>query len=177
MALSFNPSNLGSWELVYQRQLQSASNNLLFGVQRPRGARIPYIDPVEIPLIPTSRIFLVGTFSRDAKPTWYRAGYLTQEILGVKVDDTVVFEGLNSSPDTTVDADNRVIGLNKVQLVVFPKYSSSFALRFETVAWIKSLNLTIWEYRGQESDTIEELIQATRAKLEAIEYKIDNLGM
>lgn len=153
MGLSFNPSNLDSWELVYQRQL---NNNLSFGVQRPRGARIPYIDPVEIPLIPTSRIFLVGTFSRDAKPTWHRAGYLTQEILGVKVDDTVVFEGLNSSPDTTVDADNRVIGLNKVQLVVFPKYSSSFALRFETVAWIKTLNLTIWEYRGTETNTTED---------------------
>lgn len=146
MALSFNPSNFGAWELVYQRKLIKSNNNdLPFDVERPRNPRVPYIDPVEIPLIPTSHIFLVGTFSLDTKPTWYRAGYLFQEILGVKVDDSVVFEGLNSTPDTTIDATNRIIGLNRIQLVIFPKYSSSFALRFEAVAWLKSLNLTIWE--------------------------------
>ncbi|BDA68212.1 hypothetical protein CAL7716_023780 [Calothrix sp. PCC 7716] len=176
MALSFNPSNFGAWELVYQRRLQeNTTDDLPFGIQRPRGVRVPYIDPVEIPLIPTSRIFLVGTFSTTAKPTWKCAGYLTQEILSVKVNDAVVFEGLNSTPETTVDASNKFIKLNCVQLVIFPKYSDSFALRFDAVPWLKSVTLAIWEYRSTETDTTEDLIQSMRAKLETIEYKIDNL--
>jgi hypothetical protein len=170
MALLLNPSNFGSWELTYSRKLVGDTN-------QPRGVRVPYIDPVEIPYIPTSRIFLVGTFLRDAKPTWYRAGYLTQEIRNVQISDSVVFEGLPGTPDTTVDGSTQIIGLNRVQMVIFPKYSSNFSLRFEAVAWLKSLILTIWEYKGTETDSTEELIEATRAKLEAIEFKIDNLGV
>lgn len=176
MALLFNPSDFGAWELVFQRRLQqSTTDDLPFGIQRPRSVRVPYIDPVEIPLTPISHIFLIGTFSTTAKPTWYRAGYLYQEILSVRIDDAVVFEDLNSVPQTSIDASSQIIGLNKVQLVIFPKYSSNFTLRFEAAPWIKSMNLTIWEYRGTESDTTEELIGIMRSKLETIEHKIDNL--
>ncbi len=169
MSLSFNPSELGSWELVYSARLTNQNPD------QPVGVRIPYIDPVEVPLIPTSRIFLIGTFSREARPSWYRAGYLTQEIIGVSISDEVVFEGLPGTPSTAIDGNSRIIGLNRIQLVIFPKYSSNFRLRFDAVAWLKSLTLSIWEYRGEETDTTEELIQAARAKLETIEAKIDNL--
>jgi hypothetical protein len=167
MALSFNPSELGAWELTYSRKL--------VGVDPTRGVKVPYIEPVEIPYIPSSGIFLVGTFSIDARPTWYRAGYLTQELRNVQINDVVLFEGLPGQPDTTVDGSQYIIGLNRIQLIVLPKYSNNFSLRFEAVAWLKKLTLTIWEYRGQETDTTEELIQATRAKLETLEFKIDNL--
>jgi len=168
MGLSFNPSELGAWELTYSRELVGVEPEL-------RGVRVPYIEPVEIPYIPTSRIFLIGTFSLDAKPTWYRAGYLTQEIRNIQISDTVLFEGLPGQPDTTIDGSNHIIGLNRIQLIVLPKYSSNFSLRFEAVAWLKKLTLSIWEYRGGESDSTEDLIQAMRAKLETLEFKIDSL--
>ena len=170
MALSFNPSDFGAWELTYAKKLVSANN-------QPSGLFLPYLDIVEIPYIPTSGIFLVGTFSLEAKPTWYRAGYLTQEIRSVKINDSVLFEGLPGSPDTTVDASTQVIGLNRIQLVILPKYSSNFSLRFEPVPWLKKLSFTLWEHKGTETDSVEELLEATRVKLETIEFKIDNLGV
>ncbi|NHC37945.1 hypothetical protein [Scytonema millei] len=134
-----------------------------------------YIDPIELPYLTHCRIFLVGATSFKAKPSWYRAGYLHQQIDGVAVDDSVVFEGLQSTPTTAIDGSQRMIPLNSMQLVVFPKLADSYRLRFQPMRWLKELTLGIWEYRGIESDSTEDLIQVVRAKLETIEFKVDQL--
>lgn len=167
MSLNANLTGLGVWELVYFKKLVGDKEN------RKRG--LPYIFPVEIPYLPESRIFIVGASSLKAKPTWYRAGYFHQEIDGVKVDDTVVFEGLGRVPSISVDATTEVIPLNVVKLIVFPKLANSYRLRFESVPWLEELNLAIWEYTGVESESTEDLLEAVRAKLEVLEFKIDQL--
>ena len=58
---------------------------------------------------------------------------------------------------------------------MFPKLTSSYRLRFEAFPWIEQVTLAVWEYRGTETDTTEDLINAVRSKLETIEFKVDNL--
>ncbi|ARV63376.1 hypothetical protein BZZ01_32780 (plasmid) [Nostocales cyanobacterium HT-58-2] len=160
--LNVNLTQLGSWELTYFQKLQSPSGNTS-------------IESVELPYLTDCHIFLVGATSLRAKPTWYRAGWLHQQINGVAVDDTVVFEGLERIPTTTVAATQRVIPLNSMQLVIFPHLTSAAQLRFEPVRWLRELTLGVWEYRGVQSDSTEELLQTVRTKLETIEFKIDQL--
>ncbi|ALF52962.1 hypothetical protein ACX27_09035 [Nostoc piscinale CENA21] len=104
-----------------------------------------------------------------------RAGYFYQQIDGIQINDAIIFDGLGAVPSTEVDYSRRMIKLNAIELVQFPKISDTFRLRFEALPWIEELTLGVWEYVGTETDSTEELIQAVRAKLETIEFKIDNL--
>jgi len=155
--LNANFTRLGSWELTY---LQRFNAN-----QR--------LEPIELPFLTDCHIFLVGATSLKAKPTWYRAGWLHQEIDGVVVDDAVIFEGLNHTPTIAIDASQQAVPLNSIQLVIFPRLTSAARLRFEAVPWLRELSLGIWEYRGAESDSTEDLIEVVRAKLETIEFKLN----
>lgn len=168
MSLNVNLNTLGAWELTYFKKLVSSPENeanYKYGVS--------YIDPIELPYLTECRIFLVGATSIKAKPSWYRAGYLYQQIEGVAISDSVIFEGIEGTPTTAIDATHKVIPLNSVQLVIFPKLASTCRLRFQPIRWLKEVTLAIWEYRGSESDSTEDLINAVRAKLETIEFKID----
>lgn len=164
--LNANFTQLGSWELMYLKKLVGSNEgDYRYGA--------PRIYPVELPWLTHSRIFLVGATSIKAKPNWYRAGYLAQQVDGVPVNDAVVFEGMQATPTTAIDASQRVIPLNSMQLVIFPRLADSYRLRFTPVHWLKEFTLGIWEYRGTESDSTEDLIQVVRAKLETIEFKLE----
>lgn len=166
--LNANFTQLGSWELMYLRKLVSGnSNNYQYGA--------PLIEPVELPYLTHCRIFLIGATSLKAKPSWYRAGWLTQQVDGVAVNDSVIFEGLQATPLTAIDAYQRLIPLNSMQLIIFPKLADAYRLRFTPVRWLSEVTLGIWEYRGSESDSTEDLIQSVRVKLETIEFKINQL--
>ena len=131
------------------------------------------IEPVEIPYLTDKHLFLVAATYLKAPPTWQRAGYIYQQIDGIRIDDSVVFEGLGSNSSTAVDAQRQLLRLNTIQFVNFVKLTETYRLRFEALPWIPELTLGIWEYLGIESDTNEDLLNAVRAKLETIEFKID----
>ncbi|MBW4597470.1 MAG: hypothetical protein KME46_32385 [Brasilonema angustatum HA4187-MV1] len=160
-------TRLGNWELTFYQRFVAQS-----GGEFRRST--PAIDPIELPYLTDAHIFLIGVTSISANPSWYKAGWLLQQIDNVKIDDTIIFTNLPRTPVTSVDGKQKLIPLNTIQLVTFPKLTDSYRLRFTPVRWLKDLTLGIWEYRGQETDTTEELIQAIRAKLETIEYKIDH---
>jgi hypothetical protein len=164
--LNVNLTQLGSWELIYfQKLIANNTEDYKFGA--------PYLYPVELPFLTNARIFLIGATSLKAKPSWYRAGYLYQQIDGVAINDSVIFEGMQATPTTAIDASQRVVPLNSIHLVIFPKLADSYRLRFAPVRWLKELTLGIWEYRGIESDSTEDLIEVVRAKLEAIDFKLE----
>lgn len=163
MSLNVDLSASGAWELMYHNKLSID----------PRNKIKPYLDPIDLPFLTQSRIFIVSTFSFKGKPTWYRAGYLSRQIEGINIDDTVVFEGLGRVPNVVADYGHALIPLNLTRLVIFPKIAGNHSLRFEAMPWIYELTLGIWEYQGIESDSTEDLIEAMRAKLEAIEFKIN----
>ncbi|MBD2202754.1 hypothetical protein H6G33_17905 [Calothrix sp. FACHB-1219] len=167
MTINLNLTGVGVWELTYfQRHVGDALNRRL---------RRPFIEFIELPYLTDKHIFLVGASYLDKPPTWSRAGYLYQQVDGIHVDDTVVFEGLGRVPTTEIDNSRFLIRLNTVQLIRFPVVSETFRLRFEPLPWIPQITLAVWEYVGEEIDSTEELIQSVRAKLETIEFKIDNL--
>lgn len=155
--LNANFTRLGSWELTYLQKFSSKQK----------------LEPIELPFLTDCHIFLIGATSLKAKSTWYRAGWLHQEIDGVAVDDTAVFEGLGRVPTIAIDASQRAVPLNSMQLLIFPRLTSATRLRFEAVPWLRDLSLGIWEYRGSESDSTEDLIEVLRAKLESIEFKLE----
>ncbi|AFY31605.1 hypothetical protein [Calothrix sp. PCC 7507] len=167
MTLSLDLTALGAWELTYFQKLMGNPQN--------RRIRAPLLDPVELPYLTDKHVFLVGASWLNAKPSWVRAGYFYQQISGIHIDDTVVFEGLGQVPTTEIDGTRRLIKLNAIELVIFPKLTSDYRLRFEALPWIEQVTLAVWEYRGTETDTTEDLVNAVRAKLETIEFKIDNL--
>jgi hypothetical protein len=161
-----NFTQLGAWELTYFQRLTAVKTN-------DYGRSSPRIYPVELPYLTHCHIFLVGATSLKAKPSWYRAGWLYQQVDGISINDSVVFEGLESSPTTAADVAQKLIPLNTMSVAIFPKLADSYRLRFVPVRWLEEVTLGIWEYRGTESDSTEDLIQAVRAKLETIEFKIN----
>lgn len=167
MGLVVDLTTLGAWELTYYQKHVGDINN--------RRIKAPLIEPIELPYLTDKHIFLVGASSSKAKPSWLRAGYFYQQIDGIRVDDTLIFEGLGAVPSTEVDYSRRMIKLNAIELVTFPKITNDYRLRFEALPWIEEITLGVWEYVGTESDSTEDLINAVRSKLETIEFKIDNL--
>ncbi|MFK0732083.1 MAG: hypothetical protein ACFKPT_13875 [Gloeotrichia echinulata GP01] len=167
MSISIDLTALGAWELTYFHR----------AVGDPENARIraPLIDPIELPYLTHERFFIIGATCSDAKPSWFNAGYLYQQLGGIKIDDTVVYEGIGRVPSTEIDYGKTLISLNALQLIKFEKLSDTYRLRFEAFRWIPKISLAVWEYRGTETDSTEELVNAVRAKLETIEFKIDQL--
>ncbi|MEH2414480.1 hypothetical protein [Nostoc sp.] len=167
MTLQVDLKAAGAWELTYYQKHTGNLNN--------RRIQAPLLEPIELPYLTDKHLFLVGVASSKAKPSWVRAGYLYQQIDGIRIDDTLIYEGLGTVPSTEVDYNRRMIKLNAIELVQFSKITENYRLRFEAMPWIQEITLGIWEYVGTESDSTEDLIQSVRAKLETIEFKIDNL--
>lgn len=150
-----NLQGLGKWELVYSGNFSLAES-------------AKSLEPIEIPLLADNRYLIVGARSTLAKPKWIRAGYLTQFLENINVDDNVIFPG-TGNPGNTVDTDTKLIKLNVIQLVVFPDLSSShYRLFFTPVHWLKNLNLSIWQFTGEEIRQLDLLIE--------IQNKLNNLS-
>ncbi|MEH1905828.1 MAG: hypothetical protein V7L04_31735 [Nostoc sp.] len=120
---------LGKWELVYSGTFSLSES-------------AKSLEPREIPLLADNRYLVVGARSTLAKPTWIRAGYLTQFLENINVDDNVIFPG-TGNPGNTVDTDTKIIKLNVIQLVIFPDLATTYRLFFTPVRWLKNLNLSI----------------------------------
>lgn len=152
----------GKWELIYSSKL----------VPPPGGKSI---DPVDLPFVAESRFLIIGATCISAKKTWNQAGYLTQVLDQIAVDDRIVYPGLISPPANIADADCKLIPLNALKLVEFSSFSPQFRLHFRILPWIKSLSLAVWQFTGTESDTILEQVELARVDLLRVESKVDRL--
>lgn len=130
-----------NWELIYANRLQKLSS-------------ASFIDPINIASELTGRYLAVGTKSLSAKPTWFKAGYLSQYIDNVRLNDGFIFPG-----STTVDLATRIIKLNQVQIVVLPNLTDSYSLFFQPVYWLTDLNVAVWQFTGTEVDELDLLTQ------------------
>ncbi len=163
MPIDFTGPN--KWQRVYFNRFEGNPNNAEI--------KAGLIDPFEVPLTFDQHVLAVAAFSSEVKPRWRTAGYLTQTYSGIDFNDTSV-TATDTSPTSGVDAANKRIGLNTVELVIFPRLASNFFLWFDPVPWLKSLNFSIWEYQGIESpDRLEELIETVKVDIVRVEYKLD----
>lgn len=147
----------GNWFQIYDE-------SRLAEVATPSGGYYP-IPAFEIPFLFEKHVLAVRCLSTTAKSTWRYAGTLSQRFQ--------VGTGGTASPLPIVEASAISLRLNRTKLVVFKKFTTNYQLLFENPSWLKDLRLSIWEYRGSQSDTTEELLKAMRAKLEIIESKIE----
>ena len=134
-------SNRANWEDVYS-ETKSAQV-----ITSTRNAPIPEIT---IPYLFERHIIAVYATSSTAKPTWHFAGFLNQKIQ------------LGLVPGGSPDADavqRRKIWLNRITLLFFPKITSTYAISFNVPEWFTNVNLNVFEYRGIESDSTENLIR------------------
>lgn len=165
MPIDFTGPN--KWQRVYFQQFIGNPNN--------RKIKAGLIDPFEIPLLFSQHVLAINCFSRDVKPRWRTAGYLTQTYSGVSFEDGST-STTPATPTFGVDAANERIGLNTIELLTLPRLAADFYLWFDPVPWLSSLTLSLWEYQGTETpDRIEELIETVKIDIARLESKVDSL--
>lgn len=123
------------------------------------------IPAFELGVLLESHILAVRCLSDSAKPTWRFAGKLDQRFQ--------IGTGGAASPLPVVNASSRTMRLNKSALVQFQHLTSSYQLVFEPAHWLKDVQLTVWEYRGQVSDTTEEKIDLVIDATDRIEQRLN----
>lgn len=134
-------SNAANWEDVYNESVTALSIT---------STRHAPISEIIVPVLFERHIIAVYATSNTAKATWHFAGFINQKIqLGLVP---------GGSPDVD-SVQRRKIWLNRITLLFFPKITSTYAVSFNVPDWFKSVNLNIWEYRGPESDSTENLIR------------------
>lgn len=166
MAINFTGPN--KWQRVYFEVKNGEPDN--------RRIKAPLIEPFEIPLLFSQHILAVTATCITAKPRWRTAGYLKQVYSGVSLESSSTVFTVNS-PTSGVDAASKRIGLNTLELVIFPQLASDFYLWFDPVYWLPKLTLGIWQFTGEVSpDRLEELIETLKVDVVRVESKIDALN-
>lgn len=134
-------SNAANWEDVYNESTTALSIT---------STRHAPISEITVPVLFERHIIAVYATSNTAKSTWHFAGFLNQKIR------------LGLIPGGLPDADavqRRKIWLNRVTLLFFPKITSTYSVSFNIPNWFNTISLNIFEYRGIESDSTEDLIR------------------
>jgi len=165
MPIDFTGSN--NWQRVYFATFQGNPEN--------RKIKAPLIEPFEIPLLFDQHILAVTATCLSAKPRWRTAGYLKQVYSGLNIEQSGNIFTVNS-PTSGVDAASKRIGLNTLELVIFPKLANNFYLWFDPVHWLPKLTLGLWEFTGNVSpERIEELVETLKVDVLRVEAKVDQL--
>jgi hypothetical protein len=128
------------------------------------------IEAFTLPIVFHSTILAVGTSSMSAQPNWYRGGWLVRRmnLPGVGV-------GIPSRDQFNLEADNRLIPVNRTVLVHYPRDLPDFHLRFQPVSWLRDISIAVWEYTGPISDSTDDLVETLKVDIARVEAKIDRL--
>ena len=170
MSLSLELTGSNKWQRLYYQRHEGNPEN--------RKVRGPYVEPFEIPFVLQKRILAVTCTAspNEIRASWHTGGWLTQVYSGIDLMGAGdVIPAAGSSPTIAVDGPKKRIGLNTVELVIFPLLAPQFYLFFEPVRWLKNLTFGLWEFTGAEHDSILEQIEASRVDLARIEFKINTL--
>lgn len=132
LQLQLNPGS--NWHLFYTQSFESI----------PIGPKT--YKPIKESVLPVQidfRVFVAYTTSSTAKLNWRLAGYLTPE-----VETGAAF----------VDLQLRQIALRlrSPQLIVLPSFSTSYKLRLRIPYWVEDLTLSLFQYTGPISDSVQE---------------------
>lgn len=159
MSETLQLSNSAHWGVPYQisRRANSYSTTGLF---------FP-IPSFEVPIQFESPILAIAANSQDAKSWW---------ILGCRVRQ--LFE-VPVIPEEVASVQRRVLLNRGGTLIQFPRYVSQYRLEVEIPKWHRSMDITIWEYLGPITDTVEQAVleqtDLIRVDLLRIEAKVDAL--
>ncbi|WP_415354760.1 hypothetical protein [Leptolyngbya sp. FACHB-1624] len=145
--LIINPANGTNWRLLYQNQ---------FTTQQISARERSLIPDTVLPVQAESRILAAKTFSQYARSTWKSGGSLTP----------LVDSGVS---DIGQLALNRYqLPCNGARLLIFPKFSTTYQLKFSCPWWFSEIALTLYEYIGSESDSTEDLIRELQTQVQLL---------
>lgn len=125
--------------------------------QLPDGNYRPLPDRT---LFMESSVLMIGARNPEAGPNWFLACRAFQ-LLSFLPSSTSQFVA-------AVQAEQRIVRLDTLNLIVFPKLAPQWLLQLRFPIWHKQMYIEVWSYSGQDLDTFSELAR--------IEGKIDGLS-
>lgn len=142
-------------------ELDNAQNWIQSDSQAFSGNPIPdYVPPYQF----EKHILAIYVTNPEPNQNWKFGGFLNQRIrLGVGPS-----QGAES-------VSSRKLWLNRTQLFIFPKLTTTYTLNFVFPYWFNQVNVTIWEYWGPEADTVTNDIWSVHSSVLRTENKINLL--
>jgi hypothetical protein len=164
MSLNLDLSGTNKWNRIFYQPFQGNPEN--------RKIRAPLIEPFEFPFILQNHVLAIMISSSTAKASWRTAGYLTQTYPSVITGGQIL---LSESPTSGVDACTKRIGLNTIELVVFPKLANQYYLWFDFVPWLPKATLGLWQFIGNQFDATQEVLETIKVDILRVEAKVDEI--
>lgn len=150
--------NDNNWVFLYQESREVVYDEA--GGYTPMAA-------FEIPITFDNKILAVRTLSKNAKYTWRFSGVLTQRMQ----------LGGGATPLPLASFSDKRMRVNRSSLIYFLTYGTDYELLFEPYYWIKHIDLSIWGYVGDLTDSIRESINQMKSnELANIETKLDEIA-
>jgi hypothetical protein len=151
MARILQLSNAANWTEIYSANFSAIE--ITPKLHEP-------IPEVNIPVQLESAILAVyvTTVIPDGA-NWNFAGIINQRFqLGLTVGGTPEADSLA----------RRKVWLNRIQLVIFPKLTTSYSCTFTFPDWFKTGTLTLWEYNGPDYESTDQLLQEIKSKVDTL---------
>jgi hypothetical protein len=147
-----------NWSLVYQEYKQ-AEQVTVEGGYKP-------LPSFEIPILFSSRILIVKTVANiPVGKRWKWAGNL---------------RAFQTFPNAGVNGQKSEIAifslfLNRSKLIIFPELASNFELVLSDAYWLRNLQLSVYKFTGETTDSTDLMLNSIGSGLSRIESKIDAL--
>lgn len=135
--------NANNWESHYSGSFEAARITV-----NSRDIYLPILE-VEVPITFDKNVLAVYAASATAKPNWSFAGYASQRIRTGLI--------VGGSHDSV--AARKSIWLNEINLLFFDQLASSYSLSIKPAKWLHDISINIWQYTGNQSDTVTDLLQ------------------
>lgn len=152
-------NNSDNWESIYSTNVNA--------VQVPMQDGRYLINPIPEIVVPflLDKFILAVSVDTDvpADSIWRFAGYINQ-----KISTGLVVGG--SQEATTVK--DQPLFLNQINLILFEKISTSYAVGIKVPKWFPRASVTVWEYIGVD-DSSEEILLTL--EFGNINFKLDEL--
>lgn len=145
--LVIEPANSNNWRQLYQHKF----------VTQEVGPRERSLIPATVlPVLAESRILVAKIYSQYAKDTWRNGGSLMP----------LINCGMSGFQETGLSSYR--LPCNGARLLILPKFSTTYKLKFSCPWWFSEVELTIYEYIGDESDSTEDLIREMQTQMQLL---------
>lgn len=146
-----------NWNLLYREAKQA---------QYVEGSQT-FFYPIPSTFVQTSaRILLAGTKAQHAKPHWWYGG----RIFGLlPVTPSATSEFNLGTTDALSEFYSAPVPLNRLKLLMLPELQPRpFSIKLETAGWHRQIFWEVWEYSGQDTDTIAQQLASIETKIDAL---------
>lgn len=138
MTVEYQFTNSSNWSLFWSETYTGETVNSVLERFYPIGRVSPGITL-------SSNIIAVWCYNDQAQGNWrYGARYFAKIGTGITVN--------GGTPETVLKVGK--VYLDQIEIIQVPKYASSFAIEFDVPYWHRNFQLKVWEYTGNNQNTI-----------------------